>query len=351
MQKIHEELKMKTTGLTLGKFAPLHQGHQYMIETALQEMDEVYVLIYDTPVISVPLSTRAGWIRKLYPQVKVIEGWDGPDGYSSERSFEIIQEQYILEILNGQKITHFYSSEFYGGHVSRALGAVDRRVDEARNAIPVSGTKIRGNPYQYRQYISDIVYPDLIAKVVFVGAMSTGKSTLTEALAKRYDTTFASEYGRDFWTEHQVDRRITLEAFDEIAVGHMEREEAAVLGANRYLFVDTNAITTYMFSLDYYGQATALLTRLALENASRYDLFFLCEDDIPYDDTWDRSGDQKRKVFHKQIVADLQERRIPYIPLTGNLTERMQKVDQVLVDFNKYDNYFGKVKRGNCYDK
>lgn len=36
-------------------------------------------------------------------------------------------------------------------------------------------------------------------------------------------------------------------------------------------------------------------------------------EDIPYDDTWDRSGEQKRTVFHKQIIADLNERKIPYI--------------------------------------
>ena len=30
---------LKKVGLTLGKFAPMHQGHQYVIETALAEMD------------------------------------------------------------------------------------------------------------------------------------------------------------------------------------------------------------------------------------------------------------------------------------------------------------------------
>ena len=30
-----------TRGLTLGKFAPLHKGHQLVFETALREMDEV----------------------------------------------------------------------------------------------------------------------------------------------------------------------------------------------------------------------------------------------------------------------------------------------------------------------
>lgn len=83
----------------------------------------------------------------------------------------------------------------------------------------------------------------------------------------------------------QLIMRITLEAFDEIVLGHLEREDQAILAADRYCFIDTNAITTYMFSLDYHGRATPLLTRIANENARRYDLFFLCEDDIPYDDT------------------------------------------------------------------
>ncbi len=39
----------KNRGLTLGKFAPLHKGHQLVIETALAEMDEVISIIYDAP--------------------------------------------------------------------------------------------------------------------------------------------------------------------------------------------------------------------------------------------------------------------------------------------------------------
>lgn len=333
---------MKTTGLTLGKYAPFHRGHQYVIETALAEVDEMVVLIYDTDVTSIPLSVRANWIRSLYPQITVLEGWDGPEGYSSERSFEIQQEEYIIKMLNGRRITHFYSSEFYGDHVSKALGAVDRRLDEGRQTVPISATMIRENPFRYREFTDDIVYKDLITKVVFVGAMSTGKSTLTEALAEKYQTTFAAEYGREYWTQHQVDRRIDFEAFDEIAIGHLEREEIALLQANRYLFVDTNAITTFIYAKDYHGKVPQLLTQMALENAQRYDLFFLCDVDIPYDDTWDRSGDQKRQVFQKQIIADLHERRIPYITLRGTLSERMKQVAVILAEFEQFGNYFGK---------
>ncbi len=335
---------MKKVGFTLGKFAPLHKGHQYVIETAIKEMDEVIVMIYDTNVINIPLTVRAEWIRKLYPKVKVIEAWDGPEGYSNSREYEIKEEEYILKMLEGKKITHFYSSEHYGEHVSRALGAIDRRVDNKRKMIPISATMLREDYFKYRDYINEVVYRDLIIKVVFVGAMSTGKSTITEMLAKKYNTSFASEYGRDYWTEHQVDRRITFEAFNEITKGHIEREEMAIKNANKYLFCDTNAITTYMYALDYHGKAPEFLIRTALENQHRYDIFFLCDDDIPYDDTWDRSGDQKRKVFHKQIIADLKMRRIPYIVLSGSLEERIKKVDSVLEKFEKYNNFFGNYK-------
>lgn len=149
---------MKTLGLTLGKFAPLHKGHQFMIETALQEVDELIVVIYETTVTPIPLHIRANWIRKLYPTVRVIEAWDGPDGYSNDREHEIREEQYILGLLKGEQVTHFYSSEFYGEHMSVALGAADRRVDEARERVPISATMVRADPYKYRRFVSDVVY-------------------------------------------------------------------------------------------------------------------------------------------------------------------------------------------------
>lgn len=324
------------TGLTLGKFAPLHKGHQYMIETALGEVDKLIVVIYDTDVTDIPLGVRAGWIRALYPDVTVIEARGGPKGYSHERAYQVREEEFIRSQIGNTRVTHFYSSEFYGEHMSRSLNAVDRRVDEARTIVPVSGSMIRLDPYAYREYLSLTVYRDMITSVVFMGAPSTGKSTLTEALAKKYNTTFASEYGRDYWTEHQVDRRIPLESFDEIAVGHIEREDVQMHSARQYFFADTNAITTYMFSLDYHGCAPALLTQIAQQNASRYDLFFLCCDDIPYDDTWDRSGDVKRHVFQQQIITDLDTLNIPYIELRGSLDIRISKVESVLAQYRKY---------------
>lgn len=329
-----------TTGLTLGKFAPLHRGHQLLVETALQETDRVVVLIYNCPdVTTVPLNVRARWIREIYPAVEVIEAWDGPLQIGATPEIKRMHEEYILKILSGRRITHFYSSEFYGEHVSRALGAVNRLVDPDRSRLPISGTVLRYAPYDYRQFIHPRVYRDLVTNVVFLGAPSSGKSTLAERMAQEFGTVWMPEYGREYWETHHVDRRLTLEQLTEIAEGHLEREEAKLYEAKQYLFTDTNAQTTYIFSLYYHGRAHQRLVDYARTASCRYDLVFLCDIDIPYDNTWDRSGEGNRWLFHQQIMADLAERRIPYFLVQGSLETRIAFVKNVLARFRKYGNF------------
>ncbi|GHV72648.1 hypothetical protein FACS1894201_03140 [Bacteroidia bacterium] len=43
-------------GVIPGRFAPLHKGHQLLIETAIKEMDNVIVIVYKTDDISIPVS-------------------------------------------------------------------------------------------------------------------------------------------------------------------------------------------------------------------------------------------------------------------------------------------------------
>ena len=217
-------------GLTIGKFSPLHKGHQYLIETALQEMDKLYLMIYDSPeTTTIPLTVRAGWIRALYPQVQIVEAWDGPTdaGYTPE--IMKIQDTYILAKFHDKGITHFYSSEPYGDHVSKALKAVNRTVDLKRLAIPVSGTQVRSDPFSARMFVHDIVYRDHVINVVFLGGPSTGKTTLAEYLAQKFSTVWMPEYGREYWDNNQVNRRLTTGQLVEIARGHIEREDQMLL--------------------------------------------------------------------------------------------------------------------------
>jgi NadR type nicotinamide-nucleotide adenylyltransferase len=325
------------TGLTLGKFAPLHKGHQKLIEAGLRETDKMVVIIYDWPqATDVPVPVRAQWIRDLYPEVEIIEAWGGPTELGNAPEVTRQHDAYILHLLNGRNITHFYSSEFYGEHVSRALEAIDRRIDEPRDHIPASGTSIRAHPYELRHFLDPRVYRDLLTWAVFLGAPSTGKTTLCEASAQLFNTVWMPEYGREYWEKHQVERRLTQEQLLEIAQGHRTREDQLACDAREYFFVDTDASTTRAFARYYHGSVSPELNRLADQTSQRYDLFFLCEDDIPYDDTWDRSGAVNRAEMQRQIRADLLQRKIPFISLKGTLNERLKTVSTALERFRKW---------------
>ena len=152
---------MSKIGFTIGKFAPLHKGHQYLIETALKEMDEVYVVVYETNVIDISVEQRADWIKKIYPNVNVIIAKNPPRQYGMDEESVKIQTDYLKNIIGDVKGTHFYSSEEYGKFVARDLNVENRTVDFKREYVPISATKVRGNLDEYSNYVNKIVYDDL----------------------------------------------------------------------------------------------------------------------------------------------------------------------------------------------
>lgn len=143
-------------GLTLGKFAPLHKGHEFLIKEACKQLDGgiLYVVLYDDiHYRNIPLQTRADWIRKndafLGYNIQVILGYDSPNDCGDSDEVKNIQENYLLNVLGLKDfgITHFFSSEEYGSHVAKALNAIDVRIDMERSNVNISGTMIRNDTY------------------------------------------------------------------------------------------------------------------------------------------------------------------------------------------------------------
>jgi len=174
----------------------------------------------------------------------------------------------------------------------------------------------------------------VIRKIVFLGAPSTGKSTLCEALSKKLQTEWVIEYGRDYWQQHQVNRRLSAEQLLHIAQTQNLWEDQQTRMANNYLLCDTNAFTTWHFALHYHNSALPELEKLAMESWQRYDLVVFCDTDILYDDTWERSGDANRNEFQEFLLTYLEEHNKYYVLASGSVDERVNTVMSAINKLN-----------------
>ena len=151
---------MKKVGFTIGKFAPLHKGHQFLIETAIKEMDEFYIVVYDTDLIKNSVQERAEWIKKLYPKVHIIYAFNSPKQYGLDKESVNIQMEYLSNLIKGVPVTHFYSSEPYGEKVAEYLNIENRIVDKERITVPISANIIRTNSNIKSKYLEEFVYKE-----------------------------------------------------------------------------------------------------------------------------------------------------------------------------------------------
>lgn len=154
-------MEKKKIGFTIGKFAPLHKGHQLVIETALKEVDELYVVVYDTDIIKIDVTQRANWIKSLYPQVKIIYAYNSPSQYGLDKASVNIQMAYLSNLIKDIPVTHFYSSEPYGEKVAEYLNITNRLVDIEKKQIPISASIIRNDVEKSSNYLEHNVYDDL----------------------------------------------------------------------------------------------------------------------------------------------------------------------------------------------
>ena len=153
-------MEKKKVGFTIGKFAPFHKGHQFLIETALKEMDKVIVVVYDTDVIDIPTEKRAEWIKEIYPNVEIKYAHNPPMKYGLDKESVEVQMKYLIEIMKDESPTHFYSSEKYGACVADYMNIVDRRVDNERKNVPINASVIRENIEKNKEWLENNVYND-----------------------------------------------------------------------------------------------------------------------------------------------------------------------------------------------
>lgn len=165
------------------------------------------------------------------------------------------------------------------------------------------------------------------ARIAILGAESSGKSTLAEALARRYGTLWVPEYLREFVdtlgrVPHEEDQY-------GIALTQRAREDAASARAERFLFCDTTPLMTALYSRVYWGRVDAQLT--ALDTRHDYAWTFVTAPDTPWEpDGLQRESEEVRQMVHRMLLETLAARGIAYTLLEGDLPHRMRQVEGLL---------------------
>lgn len=138
------------------------------------------------------------------------------------------------------------------------------------------------------------------------------------------------EYGRKCWEKNNIKRLLTPQQLLFIAPEQHRQEDVSLAQCNEFLFVDTNALTTWHFAQGYHGSVRPELSKLADESKNRFGFVFLCGDEIPYEDTWEGPRGVKRHEFQAFITQQLQVRGIQYTYLNGSVEARLKTIIDVL---------------------
>jgi NadR type nicotinamide-nucleotide adenylyltransferase len=158
-----------------------------------------------------------------------------------------------------------------------------------------------------------------ILKIAITGPESTGKSRLAMELAEYYKTVFVPEFAREY-IDH-LDRPYTQEDILKIAKGQIRDEKRWIKQANRLLFCDTELIVTKIWSEVKYRNCDPWILKKIEEN--KYDLFLLCDIDLPWEEDPQREHPHMREKLFMLYHNELTRRGVPFKVVSGLGQDRL----------------------------
>lgn len=305
-------------GVTVGKFNPPHLGHLHLVTTGAAAVEHLWVLLADRPDQTIPAEDRRRWLQADSPAnvTIVVTPDDLPEANEpwAARALEVLPEPPDLAV----------TSEEWGPGWAAAMGAAHRSVDPARATHPTSGTALRADLGGRFGDLIPSARADLARRVVCIGAESTGKSTLAEAIAEHLRTVWVPEHGRWYWEgrRHLADQGWATEEFRAIATAQRRlADDLARRSPDGLVVADTDALVTAAWHERYTGGLDPVLEAVAMAEVP--DLYLLCGTDIPWVQDGTRESAEHRLAMQDRMRTLATATGAPVVEVTGSPSARL----------------------------
>jgi NadR type nicotinamide-nucleotide adenylyltransferase len=161
-------------------------------------------------------------------------------------------------------------------------------------------------------------------KIVVTGPESTGKSTLCEQLATKYNTNWVPEYAREYLMK--LGRPYTYDDLLIIARGQLDMEDRITASLKSpLLFIDTDMYVMKVWCEYVFGKCHPFILDEIVNR--KYDAYLLCNTDLPWvaDELREYPDlESREQLFH--MYKDLMiNQSTPWCVISGNYDERLQK--------------------------
>lgn len=142
-------------------------------------------------------------------------------------------------------------------------------------------------------------------RIGLIGAESSGKTTLAQALAARLPACVVPEVLREFTARHGRPPRIHEQR--SVLEGQWQREDDVAAACRMpWLVGDPAPLMTAVYSLEYFGDDSLLADAVA--QARGYELLVWCAPDIPWEaDALQRDGLERRTSTESTISRVLDQ--------------------------------------------
>jgi NadR type nicotinamide-nucleotide adenylyltransferase len=168
-------------------------------------------------------------------------------------------------------------------------------------------------------------------KIAVIGAESTGKTALTEALAAHYNTNWVIEFSRPYL--EALGKPYTARDVEAIARGQMKIEDTMAAETPEILFCDTNLLVIKIWMDHAYG-ATPNWILKEIEQR-KYDLHILTDWDIPYEPDPLREHPEMRDYFTALYKHELDSRQLNNIIASGTPEQRLTQSQKAIASLTQ----------------